>query len=92
MKLKIFLLSAILSLSSFRTRNLALRMKQKKLVLSVFVRHDSVSVLLPGSQRYTPVKDFQHLLELVRLEDRANDSSVFYDAESTQISFLSNQH
>lgn len=72
-----FTMNEVLSISSFRARNLALRMKQKKLVRSVFVRHDSVSVLLPGNQRYTPVKDSQHLLELVRFADSTNDSSVF---------------
>lgn len=48
----------------FRIRNLALRMKHRKLIQSVFVRNGSVSVRLPNQPRYTEVKDVDHLIEL----------------------------
>lgn len=86
-----FTMNEVLSVSSFRVRNLAIRLKQKKLIRSVFVRHDNVAVLLPGDQRYTSVKDLHHLLELVGSQDKTNDSSVFFDAESTNHSFSSNR-
>lgn len=81
-----FTVNEMLSIDSFRIRNLALRMKQNKLVESVYVRNDSVSVRLPGHQKYTLVDDATHLLALVNAGSSINESSVFFDAESAEFS------
>lgn len=74
-----FTLNEVMSINSFRVRNLALRLKQRKQVKSVFVRNDAVSVLLPGQKRYVPVETTERLLELVG-NDPDEDSSIFFDA------------
>lgn len=80
-----FTINEMLSVPAFRIRNLALRLKQKKLVQSVFVRNDHVSVLIPGQTRYTAVASVNHLLELTK-RDSADESSVFFDALSSDMS------
>ncbi|EAT42241.1 AAEL006198-PA [Aedes aegypti] len=55
----------MLSIQAFRIRNLALRLKQKKTIQSIFIRNDKVSVRLPGQKRYDPVGDCNKLLRLV---------------------------
>lgn len=79
-----FTLNEILSINTFRIRNHALRLKQRGLARSVFVRNDSVSVLFPGQQRYTPISTIQQLQELT--SSAAEDSSLFYDALSADVS------
>lgn len=77
-----FTINEVLSPNTFRIRNLALRLKQQKLVKSVFIRNDSLSILLPNAERYVPVNSTDHLLQLVKTED----SSVFFDAISADAS------
>lgn len=60
-----FTVNEVLSVESFRIRNLALRLKHKKLVDSVFVRNDTVSVKLSNHERYTLITSSEHLLKLV---------------------------
>lgn len=85
-----FTLNEVLPVATFRIRNLALRLKHKKRLQSVFIRNGSVSIRLPNQRRYTPVKDIEHLLELTKPEDdNNNDSSVFFDAVGTDASFVS---
>lgn len=84
-----FTLNEVLPVTTFRIRNLALRLKHRKLVQSVFVRNGSVSVLLPNQPRYTQVKDIDHLIELTRHVEEANNSSVFFDAVGPDTSFAS---
>lgn len=82
-----FTINEMLSVQTFRTRNLALRLKQRKVIKSVFVRNDRIAILLPGKERYTPVESSSHLLELTdstRCEQE--DSSVFFDALSANMS------
>lgn len=81
-----FTINEMLSVHAFRIRNLALRYKQRKAIRSVFVRNDSISVLLPGKQRYTPVNSPEHLLELLGHDHQADESSVFFDARSLDVS------
>lgn len=78
-----FTVNEVLSIQTFRIRNLALRMKIKRQLSSVYVKNDRVSVKLPGQMRYTPIKDTHHLLSLVGPEPAGNESSVFFDAESS---------
>lgn len=78
-----FTANEVLSIKTFRIRNLALRLKIKHQLSSVYVKNDRVSVKLPGHTRYTPVDDIQHLLTLVGPEPAGNESSVFFDAESS---------
>lgn len=84
-----FTLNEVLSIQSFRIRNLALRLKQQKLVESFFVRNDSVSVRLPGQKKYVPISDSNQLLQLTAKEvcklSSADESSIFFDAESSII-------
>lgn len=80
-----FTLNEVLSLPTFRLRNLALRLKQRKLIKSVFIRSDTVSVRIGNHPKYFPVKNVNHLLELAGPEARSessNDSSLFFDAVS----------
>lgn len=88
-----FTLNEVLSVQSFRIRNLALRLKQRQLVESVYVRNDSVSVRLPHQKRYTPITDTTQLLQLTSKEARehtaADESSIFFDAVSVDSSNLS---
>lgn len=81
-----FTVNEMLSVNSFRIRNLALRMKQKKLVESVYVRNDSISVRLPGQKKYTPIEDTDHLLGLLKPDASFDESSIFFDAESADFS------
>lgn len=82
-----FTMNEVLSVQSFRIRNLALRLKQRKIVKSVFVRNDSIAVLLPGEKRYTRVDSTNHLLELTEsMRSSHEDSSVFFDALSADMS------
>lgn len=78
-----FTVNEMLSVHAFRIRNLALRLKQRKVIQSVFVRNDNISVLLPGHQRYTAVDSTEHLLELTRHNRETDDSSLFFDALSS---------
>lgn len=84
-----FTLNEVLPITTFRVRNLALRLKQKKLVKSVFVRNGTVSVLLPNQTRYTQVKDIAHLTEITVPIDEGNNSSVFFDAVGPDSSSMS---
>lgn len=79
-----FTVNEMLSLESFRTRNFALRMKQRKLVQSVYVKNDSVSVRLPGHTKYILIEDTGHLVGLLGFDTHTshNESSKFFDAES----------
>lgn len=81
-----FTLNEVLSIQSFRIRNLALRLKQRKLIDSVFIRNDSVSVRLPNQKRYTPISDINQLLQLTATaiggHTSADESSIFFDAIS----------
>lgn len=81
-----FTMNEVLSMRAFRTRNYALRLKQQKLLKSVFIRNDRVSVLFPGQKRYVSIDDCNHLRELVEHKPGAEDSSVFFDAKSSDIS------
>lgn len=81
-----FTVNEMLSIGSFRIRNLALRMKQNDLVESVYVQNDSVSVRLPGQKKYIPIEDISQLLGLVKPDYCINESSIFYDAESAECS------
>lgn len=84
-----FTLNEVLTLPAFRLRNLALRMKQRKLIKSVFIRNDTVSVRIANEPKYTLVNDIHHLLELTGAKDEpenTNDSSVFFDAVSSDFS------
>lgn len=78
-----------LSLSTFRIRNLSLRLKQRKIVKSVFIRNDTVSVLLYGQEDYTLVSSINELLELTNSVPTNDDSSVFFDAVSAETSHVS---
>lgn len=92
-----FTLNEVLSIQSFRIRNLALRLKHKKLIDSVFVRNDSVSVRLPQQKKYIPISDSNHLLRLTREATEiqepvsADESSIFFDAVSEDTSTTSNK-
>lgn len=91
-----FTVNEVLSLHSFRIRNLALRLKHRKLVDSVFVRNDSVSVRLPNHKRYTVVSSSDHLLELTGRNTigevaAVDESSLFFDAVSANSSARSQQ-
>lgn len=82
-----FTINEVLSLHTFRIRNLALRLKQQKLVKSVFVRNDAISVLLPNEKKYVPVDSTD---QLIRLSGSSpNDSCVFFDAVSADASVSS---
>lgn len=88
-----FTINEVLSPQTFRLRNLAIRFKQKKLVRSVFVRNDSVSVLFPNHKRYTPIVSTTHLLELVgntESHPAHESSSIFFDALSANLSASTN--
>lgn len=80
-----FTVNEMMSLHTFRTRNLALRLKLKEDIKSVFVRNDNVSVKLPGKDRYVPVTDSNALIKLVEhsADTYRDESSVFFDAVST---------
>lgn len=81
-----FTLNEVMSINSFRIRNLALRLKQRKLVKSVFVRNDKVSVLLPGHRQYTMIDTLEKLLELEGGDPDSEDTSIFFDATSADLS------
>lgn len=82
-----FTLNEVLSVNTFRIRNLAIRFKQQGLVKSVFLRNDRVSVLLPGQRRYVPVETTAQLQEMTGTEHGGEDSSsIFFDARSTDVS------
>lgn len=81
-----FTLNEVMSVNSFRIRNLALRLKQRKQVKSVFVRNDKVSVQLPGQKQYVPVDTLAQLLELAGGDLDGEDSSIFFDATSADLS------
>lgn len=83
-----FTVNEVLSLNTFRIRNLALRLKQQKLVESVFVRNDRVSVRLPGQKRYCPVHDTEHLTQITNASDEETQTSIFFDARSANSSFV----
>lgn len=75
-----FTMNEMLSANSFRLRNYALRLKQNKLVKSVFIRNDKVSVLLPGQKRYVPITTIDELQQLAtNVSDVPDSSSVFFD-------------
>lgn len=74
-----FTLNEMLSVNTFRLRNLALRLKQNKAVKSVFIRNDRVSVLLPGQKRYIPIETADQLCELTNVLNVGDSSSVFFD-------------
>lgn len=82
-----FTVNEMLSMDTFRIRNLALRLKQRKQVQSVFVKNDNISIRLPNQERYTPVTSIQQLLELVG-PDTDPDTTAFFDAQSTNNSCL----
>lgn len=75
-----FTANEVLSINVFRIRNLALRLKQRGIVQSVFVRNDTVSVRIPEQKHYVRVKDTDHLLQLTKTSPDPNNSSVFFDA------------
>lgn len=82
-----FTINEMLSVQAFRIRNFALRLKQRKIIKSVFVRNDTIAVLLPGKMRYSRVNSTDHLLELTGgTGGRNEDSSVFFDATSADLS------
>lgn len=76
-----FTVNEMLSIKSFRIRNLAMRLKQKGAVQSVFIRNDRVSVKLTGQTSYVPVENSSELLKLIE-PDVLGESSVFFDAVS----------
>lgn len=80
-----FTINEALSINTFRIRNLAIRLKHKKLIQSVYVRNDSVSVLLTGHKRYMRVSSIEELLEMKdnQLASGTGDSKVTPDALST---------
>lgn len=81
-----FTLNEVLSINTFRLRNFALRLKQRSLVKSVFVRNDRLSVLLPGQKRYVPVETAEQLGELAGNIPDEECSSIFFDATSADLS------
>lgn len=84
-----FTLNEVLSINTFRLRNFALRLKQRNLVKSVFVRNDKLSVLLPGQKRYVPIETVVQLGELTGVppdEENSQNSSIFFDAISADLS------
>lgn len=82
-----FTMNEVLSLNTFRIRNYALRLKNTKIVKSVFIKNDRVSVLLPGQKRYLPVESMDQLHELAgNVTDTCESSSLFFDALSAEIS------
>lgn len=83
-----FTVNEMLSIKSFRVRNLALRLKQQKLIQSVFVKNDHISVRLPNQKKYIPVDDSNELIKLVDSTPCPDETSIFYDAESTRTSTL----
>lgn len=84
-----FTLNEVLAPNAFRIRNYALRLKHQKLVKSVFVRHDKVSVLLPGGTQYVPIVDTDQLRKLTERTSCDEESSVFFDAASASFSTTS---
>lgn len=81
-----FTVNEMLSVQAFRIRNLALRLKQKKIIQSIFVRNDKVSVRLPGQKRYIPVEDCSELIKLTEVNECTDESSMFFDAVSADVS------
>lgn len=82
-----FTINEVLSLPTFRIRNYALRLKQTKVLKSVFVKNDRVSVLFPNQERYLPIDSVQQLHELAGNASVTGDSSsIFFDAMSADIS------
>lgn len=79
-----FTINEVLSLQTFRIRNLALRLKQQNLVKSVFIRNDSVSILLPNEKKYVPIGSVEQLIRLTG--SNPNNSSIFFDAVSADAS------
>lgn len=75
-----FTANEVLSIDVFRTRNLALRLKQRGVLQSVYVRNNSVSVRIPGQKHYIRVEDSAHLLLLTDTPPEIDNSSVFFDA------------
>lgn len=84
-----FTVNEALPVQAFRIRNLALRLKQKKLIDSVFVKDGSISVRLPRQKSYIPVQSTDHLLQLTQQPNNAEESAIFFDAESGNASFAS---
>lgn len=84
-----FTMNEVLSIQSFRLRNLALRLKQKKLIDSVFIRNDSIAIRLPHQKTYIPVQDPEHLLQLTQTNNDPDETADFYDAVSTNTSSAS---
>lgn len=81
-----FTVNEMLSIPAFRIRNLALRLKQRKAIQSIFVRNDKISVRLPGQKRYVPVGSCDELLKLTGSSVSMDESSMFFDAVSSDIS------
>lgn len=81
-----FTMNEVLSLPTFRIRNLSLRLKHRKVIKSIFIRNDTVSVLLHGQQDYTLVSSIPELLELTSSTPASDESSVFFDAVSANSS------
>lgn len=79
-----FTVNEMLSVDSFRVRNFALRLKQRKHVESVYVKNDHISVRLPGHERYTPVSSIKQLLELISSDKTVGDTTEFFDAQSAE--------
>lgn len=90
-----FTVNEVLSVPTFKIRNLALRLKHRKLIASVFVRNDSVSVRLPNQKRYISITSCDQLVELTNpIGDdiaTADESSIFFDAVSADGSASSRQ-
>lgn len=84
-----FTINEVLSIESFRIRNLAIRLKQNKLVDSVFVRNDNVSIRLPNQKKYLPIRDTNHLLQLTSASGDPDETGDFFDAVSTNTSSAS---
>lgn len=81
-----FTLNEAMSINTFRIRNLALRLKQRKQVKSVFIRNDRVSGLLPGQKQYAPIETLEQVLELAGGDLDGEDTSIFFDATSAELS------
>lgn len=75
-----FTANEVLSIDVFRTRNLALRLKLRGLLQSVYVRNNTVSVRIAGQKRYVRVESTDHLLQLTGTLPQPDESSVFFDA------------
>lgn len=81
-----FTANEVLSIDAFRIRNLALRLKHRGVLKSVYVRNNKVSVQISGQKQYHRVEDTNHLVRLTDSLSDSNNSSAFFDAADESFS------